>query len=283
MALAKVVRGVQGLERKLGPTVVTVGTFDGVHRGHRLLIGRAIEEAGRLGVAASVVTWDRHPKSIVPHASAPPLLTSIDRKIELLAGSGLDLVVVLPLDEELRRWSPEHFVEEVFVGALDARAVIVGSDWRYGHRASGDVGLLRRLGRASGFRVVTLERSGRRADEASSTRARTAVARGQVESAGDLLGRPHELDATVVARAGATFEARIGSGFAVPPAGCYRGSLVGLGAGECVVHVEDGDRLRIEASGEAPPIGGSARLQFISRCLRANAPRKIPSPGSGSG
>src|SRR4051794_37529913 len=272
MALAKVVRGVQGREGSWGPTVVTVGTFDGVHRGHRLLIGRAIEEARRLGVGAAVVTWDRHPKSIVPDASAPPLLTSIERKIELLAGSGLDLVVVLALDEELRRWSPEHFVEEVFVGALDARTVIVGSDWRYGHRASGDVGLLRRLGRASGFRVVTLERSGRTADEASSTRARTAVARGELESAGALLGRPHELDATVVSRTGAILEARIGSGFAVPPAGCYRGSLVGPGRSDCEIHVEDGDRLRIEVSGEAPPIGGRTRLQFISRCLRANAP-----------
>jgi riboflavin kinase / FMN adenylyltransferase len=265
MALAKVVRGVQGLERSLGPGVVTVGTFDGVHRGHRLLIGRAIEEARRLRVASSVVTWDRHPKSIVPDASAPPLLTSIERKIELLAGSGLDLVVVLPLDEELSRWPPERFVEEVFVRALEARAVIVGSDWRYGHRASGDVDLLRSLGRDAGFEVITLEREGDTADEASSTRARTAVARGQMESASALLGRPHELDVTVVARGGASLDARVGSGFAVPPAGSYRGSLEGLGVSECVIHVEDGERLRVEASGNAAPIGATTRLQFIAR------------------
>lgn len=265
MGPAKVVRGARGLEEELGPSVVTVGTFDGVHRGHRLLISRAIEEARTLGVSASVVTWDRHPKSIVPDASAPPLLTSIERKIELLAGSGLDLVVVLPLDEELTQWSPERFVEAVFVRGLDARAVIVGSDWRYGHRASGDVDLLRTLGRAAGFRVITLERQGRTADDASSTRARDAVARGQIDAATELLGRPHELEATVAARADGTLEARIGAGFAVPPAGRYRGSLDGLGDGQCVIHVEEGDRLRIEAAGEAPPIGGSTRLQFISR------------------
>jgi riboflavin kinase / FMN adenylyltransferase len=262
--LAKVIHGLQGLDGGSGPTVVTVGTFDGVHRGHRLLIGRAIEEARRLRVDAAVVTWDRHPKSIVPDASAPPLLTSIERKIELLSRSGLDLVLVLPLDEELSQWSPEHFVEEVFVSALEARAIIVGSDWRYGHRASGDVGLLRKLGRASGFEVITLERSGHTADEASSTLARTAVARGEVESANALLGRPHELDATVVSHADATLEARVGPGFAVPPAGRYRGSLVGLDCRRCVIHVDDGDRLRIEVSGDAPPIGETARLQFIS-------------------
>jgi riboflavin kinase / FMN adenylyltransferase len=280
MAFAKVVRGVQALEERLGPTVVTVGTFDGVHRGHRLLIGRAVEEGRRLGVAAAVVTWDRHPKSIVPDATTPPLLTSIERKIELLAGSGLDTVVVLPLDEELSRWSPEHFVEKVFVRALEARMIIVGSDWRYGHRASGDVELLRRLGQASGFDVVTLERSGHTADEASSTLARTAVARGQVESAGALLGRPHELDVTVVDRAGTTLEARIGSGFAVPPAGRYRGSLAGPGGGECVIHVDGDERLRIEATGDVPPVGGATRLQFVSRLEQA---RNIPSVGARSG
>src|SRR3954453_17251792 len=196
MALAKVVRGVQGGEGSWGPTVVTVGPFDGVHRGHRLLISRAIEEASRLGVGSAVVTWDRHPKSIVPDASAPPLLTGIERKIELLAGSGLDSVVVLALDAKLSHWSPEQFVEEVFVNGLGARAIIVGSAWRYGPRASGDVALLRTLGEAAGFRVITLERFGRTADEASSTRARAAIAQGDLDSATALLGRPHELEAT---------------------------------------------------------------------------------------
>jgi hypothetical protein len=100
---------------------------------------------------------------------------------------------------------------------------------------------------------------------ASSTRARAAVARGQVESAGALLGRPHELDATIVARDGAAVEAHIGSGFAVPPAGRYRGALAGSEMHECVIRVQGDDRLRFEHAGEPPPIGESARLQFISR------------------
>jgi riboflavin kinase/FMN adenylyltransferase len=272
MALAKVVRGVQGLEEPLGPAVVTVGTFDGVHRGHRLLIRRVIEDAGRLGTSAVVVTWDRHPKSIVPDASAPPLLTSVERKIELLADSGLDVVVVLALDEELRRWSPERFVEEVFVKGLGARAVIVGSDWRYGHRARGDVASLRRHGRASGFEVVALERSGPAADEASSTLARTAIAQGLLESAGTLLGRPHELDATVVARVGATVVARVESGSAIPPVGAYGGALVRHNPAECVIQVEAGGRLRIDSSDGDLPAGGVARLQFISK-ISSGGPR----------
>lgn len=272
MALAKVVRGVQGLEEPLGPAVVTVGTFDGVHRGHRLLIRRAIEEAGRLGTGAVVVTWDRHPKSIVPDATVPPLLTSVERKIELLADSGLDAVVVLALDEDLSRWSPERFVDEVFVKGLGARAVIVGSDWRYGHRARGDVASLRRHGRASGFEVVTLERSGRAADEASSTLARTAIGRGLIESAGELLGRPHELDATVVARVGATLVARVGPGFAIPPVGAYHGALVRHELAGCVIHVEADNRLRIETSDGDLPAGGVARLQFLSK-ISSGGPR----------
>jgi riboflavin kinase/FMN adenylyltransferase len=272
MALAKVVRGVQGLEEPLGPAVVTVGTFDGVHRGHRLLIRRVVEEAGRLGISAAVVTWDRHPKSMVPDASPPPLLTSVERKIELLADSGLDVVVVLALDEELGRWSPERFVEEVFVKGLGARAVIVGSDWRYGHRARGDVASLRRHGRASGFEVVTLERSGRAADEASSTLARTAIGRGLIESAGRLLGRPHELDATVVARVGATLVARADSGFAIPPVGAYHGALVSHDPAGCVIQVEAGDQLRIETSDGDLPAGGVTRLQFIAK-ISSGGPR----------
>ena len=266
MAPARVVRGLDALERPLGPSVATVGTFDGVHRGHRLLIARAISEAESLHVSTVAVTWDRHPKSIVPDAAAPPLLTTIERKIELLAGSGVDHVLVVPLDEEHRQWSPERFVDEVFVGALGARAVIVGSDWRFGHRAAGDVTLLAELGKARGFRVITLDRYGENADEASSTRARTAVEEGEVAAATDLLGRPHELDATVVGRNGSTAEARIGSGFAVPPAGRYSGVVEGPGLTcECAIRVEAADRVHIEVSGDPPAVGESARLQFLDR------------------
>ncbi len=261
-----VVRGLDALERPLGPSVATVGTFDGVHRGHRLLIARAIKEAEELQARSVAVTWDRHPKSVVPDAAAPPLLTTIERKIELLAVSGVDVVLVVPLDEEHRQWSPERFVDEVFVDALGARAVIVGSDWRFGHRAAGDVGLLADLGQDRGFRVITLDREGDNADEASSTRARAAVEQGQVTSARELLGRPHELDATVVERAGPVLEARIGSGFAVPPAGRYSGVVEGTGRTyPCAIHVEAGDRVRIEPAGDPPPIGESARLQFLER------------------
>jgi riboflavin kinase/FMN adenylyltransferase len=263
---AEVVRGLDALERPLGPGVATVGTFDGVHRGHRLLIDRAIGEAERLQVASVAVTWDRHPKSVVPDAAAPPLLTSIERKVELLARSGVDIVLVLPLDEELRQWSPERFVADVFVGALGAQAVIVGSDWRFGHRAAGDVGLLGDLGRTAGFRVITVDRHGETADEASSTRARAAVEEGRLKSATNLLGRPHELDATVVGHNGESLEARIGSGFAVPPAGRYRGMVDAPRlTGRCAIQIEARDRVRIEAAGESPPIGESARLQFLAR------------------
>jgi riboflavin kinase / FMN adenylyltransferase len=180
-----------------GGAAVTIGTFDGVHLGHQALLRRTLEVAGEGGATPIALTWDRHPVATLRPGAEPPLLTSQARKLELLAAQGLD-VAVLAFDRQLSSWSPERFVETVLLDRLRARAVVVGRGWRFGHRAAGDVGLLRRLGEAHGFTVHAPALTEARGGPVSSSRVRQALAEGKVEIAGELLGRPFDFDGEVI-------------------------------------------------------------------------------------
>lgn len=193
-----IVRGLEELNMPRSGAVVAVGTFDGVHLGHRALIDGTIAAARDRALVSAVVTWDRHPAETVRPEDVPSLLTSLDRKLELLEETGVDLVVVLAFDEDFSLWSPERFVEDVLVGGLSAQLVRVGHDWRFGHKAAGDTDLLAKLGAQHGFEVdaVGLEHSD---DEpVSSTRTRQAVSAGDMEMASRLLGRMFDVDGLVV-------------------------------------------------------------------------------------
>ena len=136
----------------LGRTVVTIGNFDGVHLGHQHVISRAREVAESLGVDRVVaVTFDPHPIAVLRPEHAPPTITDIDARVALLDRAGVDAVLVLPFSREVADWSPERFVDEVVTGALDAAAVVVGANFRFGNRAAGDVATLRELGAERGF------------------------------------------------------------------------------------------------------------------------------------
>jgi riboflavin kinase/FMN adenylyltransferase len=177
-------------------TAVTIGAYDGVHRGHQAVIGRvqAIAEAREL--ATAVVTFDRHPATVVRPESAPRLLTDLDQKLELLAATGVDYTLVVPFDEARSKEPAEEFVSEVLVDCLRARVVVVGEDFHFGHRRRGNVALLREMGAALGFEVVGLGLVGvddDGGDPVSSTGIRRAVAAGEVERAATLLGRPHQV------------------------------------------------------------------------------------------
>jgi riboflavin kinase / FMN adenylyltransferase len=190
-----------GLEELAPPaegSAVVIGTFDGVHAGHRSLIRRAVAYAGTFEARSVCVTWDRHPTQTLAPLKVPPLLTSPARKEELLEATGVDALAILPFHTEFTRWEPERFVRQILVEGLRARAVFVGEGFRFGHRASGDSGTLLELGRRLGFSahsVPLLHLAGARV---SSTRIRTAVAEGDVETASLLLGRPFDLDGMVV-------------------------------------------------------------------------------------
>lgn len=178
-----------------GPTVVTIGAYDGVHRGHLAILGRVRAMAGELGCASAVVTFDRHPATVVRPESAPKLLTDLDQKLERLAATGVDKCVVVAFDRERSLQAAEDFVKEVLVGCLRGRAVVVGHDFHFGHRRGGNVPLLQRMGAEHGFDVlgVSLAGEGPDVEPISSTRIRALLSGGEVEAAGRLLGRPHQV------------------------------------------------------------------------------------------
>jgi riboflavin kinase/FMN adenylyltransferase len=185
-----------------GPSVVTIGNFDGVHRGHRVVLGRAVERARALGAQAVAITFDPHPLAVLYPERAPQPLSTVPHKLELLEAEGLDGVLVMPFTHELAGQSPRQFVEETMVAGLGARAVVVGGDMRFGKGNAGNVDTLRELGKELGFEVDVIadEGSAGPGDDRrwSSTWVRELVASGDVETAADVLGRPHRVTGAVV-------------------------------------------------------------------------------------
>lgn len=184
-----------------GGFAATIGMYDGVHLGHRAVI-RAAQEAGqRLGIPMAVVTFEPHPARILRPQSAPPLLTTLDQKLELLAASGVDTTVVVPFDERRAAETPVEFVEGVLVDCLGVRSVTVGQDFHFGKGRAGNVAVLGELGEQFGFEVggvALLPRPDGTVESVSSTSIRRALGSGDVSTATRLLGRYHEVRGQVV-------------------------------------------------------------------------------------
>jgi riboflavin kinase/FMN adenylyltransferase len=187
--------------------VVTIGVFDGVHRGHQVLISRTVQAAAERGVPSVVLTFDPHPSEVLRPGSHPAQLTTLRRKAELVEALGVDVFAVLPFTLELSRLTPHEFVHEVLVDRLHAAAVLVGDNFTFGAKAAGNVKLLRELGSRFGFVAYGAELQGRSLAEGdrsanditfSSTYVRSCIDAGDVEAAADALGRPHRLEGIVV-------------------------------------------------------------------------------------
>jgi riboflavin kinase / FMN adenylyltransferase len=225
--------GVAALPDGMGPTVVTVGMFDGVHRGHRALLDRVAAAAAARGVPAAAVTFDRHPLAVLRPGSEPPLLTTLDRKVALLGEAGMEVVLVLEFTRELSEVPAEAFATEVLFDALAARAVVVGENFRFGHKAAGDPALLAELGRPRGVEVVAVPLRTHDGEVVSSTRVRSELAAGDVAAAAASLGRPYAVEGVVVEgdRRGRpllgvpTANLRAPAGIALPADGVYAGHL----------------------------------------------------------
>lgn len=196
--------GIDDVPAGFGPSVVTIGNFDGVHRGHQAVLARLVERAREQDLRAVAITFAPHPLEVLFPERAPTQLDTLEHRLELMAGTGLDAVLVMEFTRELATWSPERFVRDVLVDVLGARLVVVGRDTRFGHRNSGDVTTLRTLGEQLGFAVELLEDlgvvdsvhpTGRRW---SSTWVRALVAAGEVAEAATVLGRPTRVTGTVV-------------------------------------------------------------------------------------
>ncbi|MGY1497165.1 bifunctional riboflavin kinase/FAD synthetase [Streptomyces sp. QTS52] len=195
-------RGLEDIPEDWGRSVVTIGSYDGVHRGHQLIVRHAVERARELGVPSVVVTFDPHPSEVLRPGSHPPLLAPHHRRAELMAELGVDAVLILPFTKEFSKLSPADFVVKVLVDKLHARAAVEGPNFRFGHKAAGNVGFLTELGRTYDFdvEVVDLYVSGEAGggEPFSSTLTRRLVGEGDVGGAGEILGRPHRVEGVVV-------------------------------------------------------------------------------------
>jgi riboflavin kinase / FMN adenylyltransferase len=196
-------RGRDGVPPGWGRCVVTIGVFDGVHRGHQQLIGRAVDRARELGDLPTVlITFDPHPSEVLRPGSHPAQLTTLTRRAELVAELGVDAFWVLPFTHEFAHVAPAEFVHELLVDRLHASAVVVGRNFTYGYKAAGDVAELQRLGQRFGFEAIGLDlvADGDRGRTVtfSSTYIRSSIAAGDVEAAADALGRPHRVEGVVV-------------------------------------------------------------------------------------
>lgn len=175
---------------------VAIGNFDGVHRGHQRVIRDALAEARTGGLPLEVLTFDPHP-ALVLGRPAPKTLTALPRKAELLVRLGVDRVVVKTFDSAFAAFTPERFVTELLAGQLGARLVVVGRNFRFGHKRAGDLATLESLGRTHGFSVRAFELEGDEKGSFSSTRVREALDRGDLADATHVLGRFHAFSGTV--------------------------------------------------------------------------------------
>jgi riboflavin kinase/FMN adenylyltransferase len=272
-------------------TAVSIGAYDGVHLGHRALLRDLSARAEAAGLSTVVVTFDRHPAGVVRPESAPLQLTDLEQKLELLAACGVERTYVVAFDRARADETAEDFVTEVLVDELDARLVVVGEDFHFGHGRTGNVALLTELGRRYGFEVVGARLTGDGTGSGasvpvSSTRIRTLVAEGDVVGAAALLGRPHEVRGPVVRGDGRggpqlgfpTANLQVADDIALPADGIYAGYFTRADGTVHDAAISVGRRPTFYEPGTAPVLveayllnfdgdlyGEHSRLSFIDR------------------
>lgn len=272
----KVYRSLAETPPNFGPSALTIGNFDGVHYGHRRILRRLVDVARTRGWKPSVLTFDPHPTRIVAPERSPRLMTTVERRTELMEEEGVEQALVLPFTAELARLSPEQFVREILVERLGARAVLVGDNFRFGHRHAGTVELLMELGRQFGFETEVIPGVTCRGRMVSSSGIRELVLAGQVAAAGRLLLRPYALEGDVVSGRG------VGSKQTVPTLNLSTRAELIPARGVYVTCTRDLDAPRrwnsITNIGYRPTFGASDELTietFLLEPLEGGTPRRI--------
>jgi riboflavin kinase/FMN adenylyltransferase len=194
----RIIREISQLAGAFRRPVATIGNFDGVHSGHLSLLRMLRREADLRAAEAVLMTFDPHPLSVLAPDRCPPLIQTLEQKLELFAGTGLDGVVVYPFSIELSLVSAEDFVRDVLIDTLGMSAVAIGAQFSFGHRRRGNIKLLQEMGAAHGFEVIPVMETEAAGQVVSSTRIRQLLLAGEVEEANQLLGRSYAIDGRVV-------------------------------------------------------------------------------------
>lgn len=271
-----VYRSLEAVPADFGPSALTIGNFDGVHLGHRRILRRLKEIARDRRWKASVLTFDPHPTRVVAPERAPHLMTSPERRCALMAEEGIDQVLILPFTRELAQLSPEEFVRGLLVDRLGARAVLVGDNFRFGHRHAGNVRVLADLGRRVGFETEIVPAVRCRGRVVSSSGIRELLQAGRVSLAARLLQHPYGLEGEVVSGRG------VGSRQTVPTLNLATSAELIPARGVYVTRTRDlhGGRAwnSITNIGYRPTFGRSDELSietFLLAPPAAEAPRRI--------
>lgn len=251
--------------------MLTIGVFDGVHRGHAELIERAVKSARALGVPTVLMTFDPHPMEVVFPGSHPAQLTTLARRAELVEELGIDVFLVMPFTPDFMKLTPERYVHELLVERLHVLDVVVGENFTFGKKAAGTVATLRKAGERLGFAVESVslvaEQHSSQTVTFSSTYIRSCVDAGDVVAAEEALGRPHRVEGVVVRGDGrgrglgyptANVAAPMYS--AIPADGVYAGWFTVLGPGPGTGPVVPGERYPAAVSvGTNPTFSGRTR------------------------
>ncbi|MGE3780205.1 MAG: bifunctional riboflavin kinase/FAD synthetase [Pirellulaceae bacterium] len=271
----RIFRSVAEAAGVMGPSAVSIGNFDGVHRGHQELFRRLAVHAARLGVKPSVITFNPHPTRVVAPHRAPRLLSSVERRLEWIGACGIEQALVIPFDDEFSKLPPEEFVTRVVVQGAGARLVLVGENFRFGNRQAGDTERLAELGAAMGFDTEVVTAVDYRKHMVSSTAVRGLLDAGEVVWAARMLGRWYTLEGEVVAGHG------VGSKQTVPTLNLKTDAEVLPARGVYItstVDLDDGRRWpSVTNIGTRPTFGGNelAIETYLLRLLEGTTPRRI--------
>jgi riboflavin kinase/FMN adenylyltransferase len=271
----RVFRSAGEVPADFGPSVVTIGNFDGVHAGHRQILRRVASLAREHRLTPTVMTFDPHPALVLAPDRAPRLLMTIDQRLRSMEAEGIEAVLLIPFSMEFAGLTPDEFVEQVLVERLKARIVLVGEDFRFGYKQAGDIGTLRELGARLGFEVEPVAGIMRRGERISSTKIRALVGAGGVSRACRLLGMPFALEGPVVKGQG------IGAKQTVPTLNLEALNEVLPKTGVYVTRARDLDSGRLWNSitnvGYRPTFGGDALTveTFLLGPLGDSTPQRI--------
>ncbi len=247
--------------------MLTIGVFDGVHRGHAQLISRAVKSAAVRGVPSVLMTFDPHPMEVVRPGSHPAQLTTLTRRAELVEELGIDVFLVMPFTQDFMKLTPGRYVHDLLVEKLHVAEVVVGDNFTFGKKAAGTVETMRELGGRFGFEVDGVKLVGEHAVTFSSTYIRACVDAGDMAAAADALGRPHRVEGVVVHGDGRGRELGFPTANVAPPMhaaipadGVYAGWFTVLAAGETVGVTRPGKRAMAAISvGTNPTFSGRTR------------------------